>query len=210
MFQKVLIVGLLIITGLTGFGQNVLSAGFVPAHSGNFNNVSTDFQPEVKMSLGSSFTTFSPEYTAFYTWIMPEISWQVNKKLTLSGGIGYSNLFTSNTSGNNNLETTPQQYGSFFVKGNYQINEKISISALAYKTFNLVPQTIGEKVNPRAFDLKNSGALIQVDYKVSDHFRINAAFSIQKQNLYNPYLYQQQGFGRPFSPSTYSRFFTGF
>lgn len=170
------------------FGQNVKS----PSAKDK-----TAFKPDVSLSLGSSFSTFYPGMSGFSTWVAPEISMPINKKWTVGAGIAYTNFITTGTPEIYGYGNTVQNYGSVYVKGRYQVNDKLAITGIAYKTFNLSPQRLSDKINPRAIDFSNSGATISVDYKVSDHFRINAAFSMEQRhyNPFDPYGYGYSGFG---------------
>jgi len=185
------------------FGQNVKNA---PA------NGKTAFKPDVRLSLGTSFSTFYPGMSGFSTWVAPEISMPISKKWTLAAGIAYSNFITNSTPEIAGYGNAVQNYGSVYVKGRYQVNNKLSITGIAYKTFNLSPQKPQDKVNPRAIDFSNSGALISVDYKVSEHFRINAAFSVEQRhyNPFDPYGYSYPGYGGGFYGSPFSPSFSGF
>ncbi len=169
------------------FGQNIQSSA----------KNQTAFKPDIRLSLGSSFYSFYPGMNDFSTWVAPEISMPINKKLTVAAGIAYTNFITTGTPEISGYGSPVQNYGSVYVKGRYQANEKLAITVAGYKTFNLSPQKSKDNVNPRAIDFSNSSAMISVNYKVSNHFRINAAFSMEQRH-YNPfdlYGYGYPGFG---------------
>ncbi len=184
------------------FGQNVKST---PAKS------KTAFKPDVRLSLGTSFSTFYPGMNGFSSWVAPEISMPINKKWAVAAGIAYTNFLTTGTPEIAGFGNTVQNYGSVYVKGRYQVNDKLSISGMAYKTFNLSPQKPEDKINPRAIDFSNSGVMMSVDYKVTDHFRINAAFSMEQRH-YNPFdPYSGYGyFGSPMNGMAPGGFHSGF
>jgi len=189
------------------FGSNVI---------GSENNIQSEkvitpkkaFSPDVSVSLGSSFTSFGRGYNAFGTYIMPEFTFPVSKKFAVKAGIGYSTLFYPN-SGFENAGTSQSfnQYGSVYVSGIYQVTEKFTIAGTAYKTFSLNQQT--PQANPRALDFSNEGIIMNMEYKVTDNFSINAGFSYQKQNPYN-YYYNQGGFNSFGSPFGNPMFTPGF
>lgn len=155
------------------------------------------FKPDVRVSLGTSFSTFGPGFNTFGTYIAPEISFPVYKKFSMQVGLGYSSLFFGQ-SGESMFGTNPSQYGSLYVSGTYQINEKLTIRGTGYKTFLLNPTPQEETVNPGAMDFSNQGLILDIDYKVSEHFRINASFEYRKQNYPAYYFgYPQNGFGAP-------------
>jgi len=155
----------------------------------------TAFKPDVRLSLGSSFYSFYPGINGFSTWVAPEISMPINKKWTVAAGIAYTSFLTTGSPETAGFGNTAQNYGSVYVKGRYQVNDKLAITGVAYKTFNLSPQRPGDKVNPRAIDFSNSGAMINLDYKVSNHFRINATFSMEQRH-YNPFDTYGYGYSR--------------
>ena len=197
--------------------QTVLAQTFGQDAKGSAPQSTTAFKPDFQLSMGTSFSTFYPGMNSFSTWVAPEISMPVNKKWTISAGVAYTNFLTTGTPEITGFGNTVQNYGSVYIKGRYQANDKLSITAAGYKTFNLSPQKPEDKVNPRAIDFSNSGAMISVDYKVNDHFRINAAFSMEKRH-YNPfdpygYGYPNYGggyYGSPVLPMTPGGFYPGF
>jgi hypothetical protein len=138
------------------------------------------FKPDVKLSLGTSFASFAPGFNSFGTYIAPEISMPVSKKVDVSFGMAYSSMFYS--SQEQSGFGSPNNYGSIFVSGTYHVNEKISIRGTGYKTFLLNPSNFSENNNSSYFDFSNQGAILDLEYRVTDHFRINASFHYREQN----------------------------
>jgi len=198
-FTKIIFIILLIILiggiaklNAQEFGNNVKQEGKV-----TLQTEQQGFKPDVRVSIGTSFSTFGPGFNTFGTYIAPEISFPVYQKFSMQVGLGYSSLFFGQ-SGESMFGTNPSQYGSLYVSGTYQINEKLTIRGTGYKTFLLNPAPQEETVNPGAMDFSNQGLILDIDYKVSEHFRINASFEYRKQN-YPAYYYgnPQNGFGTP-------------
>ena len=178
-----------IITPLMVIGQQLGDHRLIEEpNSSKIVKADTGFNPSIKLSLGSSFGSFGPGVNSFGTWIMPEISAPVTNKFSVSIGMGYSSMFTAYPGEASMFNNTPQQYGSVYVSGIYELSEKVTISATGYKTFNLQPSQRKETINPHALDLSNEGVMINLNYKVNDKFEINATFSYDKRN-YNPYGY---------------------
>lgn len=146
------------------------------------------FKPDIKVSLGTSFTSFAPGYNSFGTFIAPEISMPVAKKIDISFGMSYSSMFYS-TPGESSFNSSPLNYGSIYVSGTYHVNAKFSISGTGYKTFLLNPQNFTEDNN--IFDFSNQGVILDIEYRVTDNFRINASFHYREQN------YPDYYFGNP-------------
>jgi len=175
------------------FGSNVLGT-----ENSNVKKESVGFNPNVSVSLGSSFASFGMGYNMFGTFVMPEFEMPVSKKLSVKVGLGYSNLFLSSPEQTGNIfQQDNQQYGTVYVSGLYHVNSRLIITGTAFKTFSLAP--VKNEINPRALDFSNEGIQINVDYKVTDNFRINAGFSYQKKSPYN-YYYKPGGFNMNPSP----------
>ena len=168
------------------FGSNVINA---PVKK---QPVTTQkYKPDVSFTLGTSFSSFGPGFNTFGTYVMPEITFPVSKKFAIRTSIGYSNMFYSTPGGEGSMfSQSPAQYGHISISGLYRVNEKLTIAGTAFKTFDLNPRK--NQVNPRALDFSNEGVMLNLDYKVSDHVRINASFSYQKRNPY--YYYNNGGF----------------
>jgi len=173
---------------ISGFGQQLGDNILLNGNCISATPVKKGFNPHVSVTLGTSFGSFYPGFNSFGTYIMPEITAPVTNKFSVGVGMGYSSLFNSYPGEQSLFGSTPQQYGSVYVKGIYQLNEHVTISAMGYKTFNLQPSLQKETINPHALDLNNEGVMINLNYKVSDKFEINAAFSYDKRNV-NPYTY---------------------
>jgi len=183
------------------FGSNIIGT-----EKSEFQKETKGFNPDVSVSLGTSFTSFGSGYNMFGTFIMPEIEMPVSKKFSVRAGFGYSSLFLSNPEQSGNIfQQENHQVGTVYVSGLYYINPKLSIAGTAYKTFNLAP--IKNELNPHALDFTNEGINVNVDYKVTDHFRINAGFSYQKRSPYFNYYPETNVFGQ--SPYYNNGFYRG-
>jgi hypothetical protein len=174
------------------FGSNVIGV-----EKSGYQKESKGFNPNVSVSLGTSFTSFAPGFNMFGTFIMPEFELPVSKKFSVSAGFGYSRFFISNPEQSGNLfQQENHQLGIAYISGLYHVNSKLSIAGTASKTFELAP--VKNELNPHALDFSNEGVRVNIDYKVTDHFRINAGFSYQKGN---PYFYYPEG--NIFNPSPF-------
>ena len=163
------------------FFQGLQAQAFGQDQKTAAKNSPTAWQPQVQLSLGTSFSTFYPGITGFNSWVTPSIHMPINKKWSVTAGLSYSNFLLSGTPEIADRKSNLQNYGTLFVEGHYKVNDKLTVTAAGYKTFSLTPRIAQDKVNPRAIDLSNSGALLQIDYKVNEHFRINASFSMEKR-----------------------------
>jgi len=157
------------------------------------DNSSVVGKPKLSVSLTSSFTSFAPGYTYFGTTIMPQVTLPVSDKFSLSTGIGYSTLFMNANNGSV-FNSSPSNYGHVFVSGTYEVNEKISLRGTGYKTFNLSQSTqFNNEANSVGYDFSSQGIIVDVEYRVTDNFRINVGFEYREQNtpMYNPNGFQQ-------------------
>ena len=182
-----------------GFGVNTYAQSFG-------SNLNTDnetenevgfqanesFKPDVKVTLGSSFTSFGPGQSTFGTFIAPEISMPVAKKFDISVGMAYTSLFHSGY-GESSFGGTNSQYGSIYISGTYHINEKFSVRGTGYKTFLLNPSNFSENNANNYLDFSNQGVILDLEYRVTDNFRINASFEYREQN------YPDYYFGNPYN-----------
>jgi hypothetical protein len=149
-------------------------------------------KPQLSVSLTTSFASFSPGYTSFGTTLMPQITFPVSDKFSLSTGIGYSTFFVGN--GESMFNSSPSSYGHIFVSGTYDVNEKISLRGTGYKTFTLNPTTsFNNENNSNVSDYSSQGFIMDVEYRVTDNFRINVGFEYRQQNspMYSPNGFQQ-------------------
>ncbi len=157
-------------------------------------------KPEINVSLSSSFSTLGNGYTVFGTTLMPQMSFPVSDKFSVSTGIGYTTLFT----GGGNMFGTTGSYGHLFVSGDYLVNEKITLRGTAYKTFSLGASSgiNDEKKGQLINDFSSQGFIMDVEYKVTDNFRVNVGVEYRKQNypLFHPGMIppgQFMGIGNP-------------
>lgn len=149
----------------------------------NVNNSSflNNSKPKLSVSLSSSFSSFGGGYNSFGTSVMPEVTFPVSPRFSLSTGIGYSTFFMGN--GNEGIfNSAPSSYGHVYVSGSYLLTEKISLRGTAYKTFMLDAPTSIEGTNLHGYNFSSQGIIMDVEYKVTDNFRINVGFEYREQN----------------------------
>jgi len=169
----------------------VLQSQTMSFGDGLVNTTKENSKPQLSVSLSTSFTSFYPGYTTFGTTLMPQVTFPVSDKFSLSTGIGYSTFFMGN--GGTMFNSTPSSYGHVFVSGTYDVNEKISLRGTGYKTFILNPATsLNNDNNSIGYDYSSQGVILDVEYRVNDNFRINVGFEYRQQNspMYNPNGFQ--------------------
>lgn len=152
----------------------------------------TLYKPSVRVNLGSSFTSFGNNFTGFQSFIAPEISMPVSKKVEVSFGMSYTSM-QLRTNNENSFYSGNSSYGSMYVSGTYHLNEKFSVTATGYKTFLLNPSNFNNENQNSYLDFSNQGAIVDFEYRVTDNFKINASFQYREQN--NPYYFYGNPYG---------------
>lgn len=193
----------------TDFGENIIES-----EQTEIQPLQQGFTPDVSVSLGTSFASFGPGYNSFGTFIAPDIRFPVSNRFAISAGIGYSSIFY-NAPGDHLFHKQPMQYGSIYLSGSYKMNEKLTISGTGYKTFLLNPPGPLDE-NQHSFDNSYQGVILNLDYKVTESFRINASFQFHQQNgapynnMYPDYNLSPYNNMGGFSPFNNHGFYPGF
>ncbi|NOY48978.1 MAG: hypothetical protein GXO88_00205 [Chlorobi bacterium] len=186
------------------FGSNILDISKPDSNNKVAGFAKTKAAPKlnVKLSLGTSFSGFGNGYSAFGTYVAPELSMPVSKKVDLSFGMAYSTMsFAGPTA--SGFSNNSANYGSIYVSGTYHLNEKLSIRATGYKTFLLNPSNFNAENQDNYLDFSSQGAILDLQYNVSEHFSISASFrySEQKNPNYFSNPYGGQGAYNGFNPA---------
>jgi hypothetical protein len=193
MKKAVIIIILIIsITGI-GYGQFYSGSmsyrfpdrGFMADSSGNilFKPGETHFGMEIGGGIGSNFSGNS----MFSTWAAPSFSYNLSKRFRLNAGLSLNSysgdLYYPGISENFNSPVKRSVMStSVFVSGDYLLNNKIMLSGAAYKTFFPSNNTISD---PRLKFQESQGVMLNVRYRPTEHFEINAGF--EYGNGYSPY-----------------------
>jgi hypothetical protein len=162
------------------------------------NSFTKTSNPQLSASLSTSFTSFGSGVNLIGTSFMPQITFPMTEKFSISTGIGYSTFFIGD--GTKNLfQSNQSQYGHVFVSGNYLLSDKISLRGTAYKTFRLDSPSPNIESGFTAYNFSSQGIIMDVEYKVSDNFRINVGFEYREQNypMFGP------GFNNNFNNSSH-------
>lgn len=181
----------------SGFGQNVISETTADQLK------TKPFKPTVNVSLGTSFTSFYG-YSAFSTWVMPEITMPVSDRWQVTIGMGYSGIYP-NSNEYSHFPNQSSQYGHLFVSGRYFVNQHVTLTGTAYKTMLLNPNPGDYYMRDGRLDFSNQGVMIDMNYKVTEQFQINVGFEYRQQNspMYPRY---SAGFDNHFPLNGFSTF----
>jgi hypothetical protein len=177
---------ILTITMATSFGQVVV-------HDSLAGNGSTPYQPKkfsYRVSLGSEFTTAGGYGSALSTFVTPQVSYSLNKRLSIGGGISVvqTNYFDAKPLWGN--EQISGYCGNFtsaviFVNGQYLVSDRLSITGSAYKQIPIsqdpLPYNPFNPVSARGAQ----GFNVNVGYRIGEHVMIEAGF--RYSDGINPY-----------------------
>ena len=159
--------------------------GFMADSSGQilFKPGETHFGMEAGAGIGSNFSGNS----LFSTWVAPSFSYNVSKHFRLNAGLSLNNyfgdLYYPGTLENYNSPVKNPVLGtSVFVSGDYLVNNKLMLTGVAYKTFFPANANISD---PRLKFPESQGVMMNVRYRPTEHFEINAGF--EYGNGYSPY-----------------------
>lgn len=152
-------------------------------------------QLHVGVQVGTQFTATSGYGSGLSTFLSPTLTYPVSRRFSVSGGISIVNtsLFGvkplySFPEGN----SFPAYSGNFtqttlWVSGQYLLGNRITLTGTIYKTLDVSGTNFSNypfyKSNPQ-------GGNLNINYKVSDHFHIEAGIGYSKGSYgynYNPY-----------------------
>lgn len=127
----------------------------------------------------------------FQSYLSPSLSAPVNKNLTITAGVTYSNIQLNhtpmvNTEGNvenfsGNLNTL-----TMFTAGSYRVNDKLTVTGSAFKTIN---PSFNARLNPNQLQMEAQGVSFGVGYQLSENTHIGAEIRMQQgnSNFLSPY-----------------------
>ena len=158
-----------------------------------FNDDQRLLQPKkfnYNLTLGSEFTSISGFGSALNTYVTPRFSYNVNKRLSIGGGISViqTNYFNARSylqneqpfSTNGNFTS-----GMIFVNGQYLVNDRLTISGSAYKQFPITKDPLPYNPFNPVSSKGAQGVDFNIGYRIGDHMYIQAGFRYSDGQ--NPY-----------------------
>ncbi len=166
------------------------------------------------VTVGSQFTSVSGFGSALSTYVTPRVSYNINNRLSIGGGlsIAQTNYFKTrayfqneSASGSSGNYTS----GTIFIEGNYLVNDRLTIYGSAFKQFPISQQSL--QYNPYN-PISSKGAQgidLNVAYKLGEHVFIQAGFRysdginpcyadpFNRHSFMNEPFGSQPGFGPP-------------
>jgi hypothetical protein len=144
------------------------------------------------LSTQSSYSSFGGGASAFGNYLIPTFSYNDGSKWKFEGTVAlgttkFNGFNTSAVNGMNSILGNSATDISFYTKGSYQLTSKLTVNSVVYR--NSGTNVYYGNVNPKAFDLSSTGAMLGFSYKFSDRFQFDAGISINKgyspwQNTY--------------------------
>ena len=133
------------------------------------------------LTLGSQFTSISGYGSALNTYITPRVSYNLNKRLSIGGGISIiqTNYFQARSFFQN--EQSPYSNGNFtsamiFIDGQYIVNKRLTIYGSAYKQFPISQDPLPYNPFNPVSSKGAQGINFNVGYRIGDHMFIQAGF----------------------------------
>ncbi|MEN8225383.1 MAG: hypothetical protein ABFS05_08490 [Bacteroidota bacterium] len=155
-----------------------------------------DKKMDTRLLLGTSFSSDLNSGHAFSTMMAPEISYKLNERLSVRGGLSIANTEYGNT-----LVYSPYGYkrfsgnitqGMLYVSGDYMISPKVFLSGTAYKEFSTDHDGPENAFRP-GYD--GQGLMMNLRLIPSENMIIDIGAEIYEGN--NPY---RSGFYKPYKP----------
>ena len=152
----------------------------LPAAAGDINHhsVSTLHKLHTGIQAGTEFFTTSGNGSGFSTFLSPTLTYPVSKRFLVSGGISIVN---TSFNGYRPFYSFPEEkswtgnitQATLWFSGQYQLNNRLTLTGTAYKTFTI----LGEKPGASSFyKINPQGAYFNVGYRISDNIHIDAGF----------------------------------
>lgn len=156
---------------------------------------------EYSLNTGTSFSMGNYKSSSYY--IAPQLTYQFSPKFKLNTGfvfINSSSMVPSNAMlnfGQQNSGILQQKTNEtiVFAKGEYQLNNKLTITGSAMKNFN---SPMNAKMQENAW--RNSFQMMSMGfrYKISNNMTLGAEVKmVETNNLFNPLYYNMYQFGSP-------------
>ncbi|MDR0970435.1 MAG: outer membrane protein transport protein [Lentimicrobiaceae bacterium] len=150
----------------------------------------------VRLHTGMSVFNSSGGGTGTFSFINPNISFQLNTRLAIHTSFAYSYgtnapFLTVNTDKKHvEVQNTDVALGLFAVGASYIVRPNLIVSGGVWKEMSLQPAFSEPRLNPRVADFESEGITIGIQYKPTENSEINAVFDYSRGNslYYNPFM----------------------
>lgn len=143
-------------------------------------------QPDFNLSAGTSFSTAGRYGSALTSWVTPSVSYPLGKRFSIHGGLSLVNEYFDGVRPLYGATEAPYSgnltSAIIFIDGRYQLSRRLTLSGGAYKQIPLLEDSPG---NSPFYRQDRQGYYLNAEYRVTDHFHIEAGFGYSKGN--SPY-----------------------
>jgi hypothetical protein len=143
------------------------------------------FQPgkfNYHVTIGSEFTTVSGFGSAFQSYITPRLTYNLNQRLKIGGGISFRQTNYINARSlfgdNSGLRGSNSSFTSalVFIDGEYIVNDRFTIFGSAFKEIPVTRDPLPYNPFSPYTNGKAQGIDFNIGYKMGKHFYIQAGF----------------------------------
>jgi len=130
------------------------------------------------MEVGTGFAGNFNRNSSFHTYVSPSLAYNVSSRFRLKAGVTvFTNFGDPYYAGYDNFYSPVINSGtttSLFVQGDYLLSNKLMISGTLYKDFSSINAHVSD---PRLKVPESQGMILNLNYRPSSNFEINASFS---------------------------------
>jgi hypothetical protein len=154
------------------------------------------------MQVGTGFAGNFKGNSTFGTYVSPSFAYNVSSRFRLKAGVSVLTTFGDPYFAGYDINASPvMKTGtttSLFVQGDYILSNKFMISGTLYKDVSMLNAHV---TDPNYKQPDNQGVILNLNYRPTQHFEINASFGYSQGNrspLYSPFY--DNGLYQPASP----------
>jgi hypothetical protein len=143
------------------------------------------------MQVGTGFGSNFHGQSSFSTFVSPALAYNVSSRFRLKAGVTVFNNFGDPLYGGYDNYYSPVMPGgtttSVFVQGDYLLSNKLMLSGALYKDFSTFNAHV---TDPRLKTPESQGMILNLNYRPTSHFEINASFGYGTGNrsmLHDPF-----------------------
>lgn len=129
--------------------------------------------------------------------LAPHVTYPLTNKLSLSAGIsgGFGNIYMPYLASEGQSGMLPMTQMFIYASGNYQVNEKLSVSGSAYKRVIDVKNPNSSVRPATSFDYK--GVSVGFNYKITNNISFGAQIHVDSPSTNYNSLFSPYGFSSP-------------
>jgi hypothetical protein len=143
------------------------------------------------MQVGTGFAGNFKGSSSFGTYVSPSFAYNVSSRFRLKAGVSVLSSFGDPYfAGYDQYASPVMQTGtttSIFVQGDYLLGNKLMLSGILYKDISTLNTHV---TDPRLKQPESQGMILNLNYRPTEHFEINASFEYGQGNrhsLYSPF-----------------------